>query len=93
VHSGRQRSAQAGADDPRELEADQWAEEALIPGEIWATSVVREMPTPAGVEELGRALRIHPAIIAGRVRHEQGNYKLLSHYVGSGQVRRHFPGM
>jgi HTH-type transcriptional regulator/antitoxin HigA len=87
------RSTQAAAGDPRELEADEWAEEALIPGEIWATSLVREMPTPAGVEELARALRIHPAIIAGRVRYEQGNYKLLSHYVGSGEVRRHFPGM
>lgn len=76
--------------DPRESEADEWAEEALIPKEVWAISLVREMPTPAAVEELARILRIHPAIIAGRVRYEQGNYKLLSHYVGAGEVRRHF---
>jgi len=76
--------------DPREAEADEWAEEALIPRDIWTTSLVREAPTPAAVEELARTLRIHPAIIAGRVRHEQRNYKLLSHYVGMNEVRRHF---
>jgi HTH-type transcriptional regulator/antitoxin HigA len=87
------RSSGTAASDPREAEADQWAEEALIPGDVWATSLVRELPSPAAVEELARSLRIHPAIIAGRVRHEQRNYKLLSHYVGAGEVRRHFPGM
>lgn len=87
------RSAGATGIDPREAEADEWAEEALIPGDVWATSLAREVPTPAAVEELARTLRIHPAIIAGRVRYEQRNYKLLSHYVGMGEVRRHFPGM
>lgn len=82
-------NASAG-DDPRETEADDWAEEALLPRELWEFSLVRENPTPAAVEELARNLRIHPAIIAGRVRYEQNNYKLLSHYVGRGEVRRHF---
>lgn len=79
--------------DPREAEADTWAGEALIPAEIWETSPARELATPVAVEELARSLRIHPAIIAGRIRYERRNYKLLSHYVGSGEVRRHFPGM
>lgn len=87
------RSAGSAATDPREAEADRWAEEALIPRETWETSPVREAPTPAAVEELARTLRVHPAVIAGRVRHEQRNYKLLSHYVGVGEVRRHFPAM
>ena len=33
---------------------------------------------------------VHPAVIAGRVRHERGNYRLLSQLVGSGMVRRQF---
>jgi HTH-type transcriptional regulator/antitoxin HigA len=87
------RSAGSAPTDPREAEADAWAEEALIPAEIWATSPAREFATPASVEELARSLRIHPAIIAGRIRFERRNYKLLSHYVGAREVRRHFPDM
>lgn len=85
------RSESSAESDPREAEADRWAEEALLPAEIWSTSLVREMPTAAAVEELARSLRIHPAIVAGRIRYEQRNYKLLSHFVGMGEVRRHFP--
>src|SRR5690606_15614090 len=47
----------------------------------------------AAVAELARSLRIHPAIIAGPIRYEQRNYKLLSRYVGTGEVRRNFPAM
>jgi HTH-type transcriptional regulator/antitoxin HigA len=38
--------------------------------------------------ELAQQLGIHPAIVAGRVRHETGNFRLLSHFVGTGEVRR-----
>ena len=31
-----------------------------------------------------------PAIIAGRVRYERRNYRLLSQFVGAGQIRRQF---
>jgi HTH-type transcriptional regulator/antitoxin HigA len=40
---------------------------------------------------LANKLKIHPAIIAGRVRRESGNYKLLSSHVGAGEIRKHFP--
>jgi HTH-type transcriptional regulator/antitoxin HigA len=40
------------------------------------------------VVELAQRLGIHPAIVAGRVRHETGNFRLLSHFVGTGEVRR-----
>ncbi|MCY3707982.1 MAG: hypothetical protein OXG26_03730 [Caldilineaceae bacterium] len=40
-----------------------------------------------------REAGVYPAVIAGRVRLEQGNYRLLSQLVGSGKVRRQFePG-
>jgi HTH-type transcriptional regulator/antitoxin HigA len=45
------------------------------------------------VVSLSKALQVHPAVVAGKVRHEQKNYRLLSHFVGTGQVRRQFgPG-
>ena len=77
-------------EDPKELQADEWAEEALIPRKIWETSAVCVQPTPMSVINLANALQIHPAIVAGKVRHEQRNYRLLSQFVGTGEVRRQF---
>lgn len=74
--------------DPKEDEADEWAEEALIPRAIWESSAARQNPSPNTVMELASAAEVHPAIVAGRVRHETRNYRLLSHFVGSGEVRR-----
>ena len=85
------RSLDEGRQDPREAQADEWAEEALLPRTIWETSTVREHPTPMAVLELAQALHVHPAIVAGRVRYERRNYRLLSQFVGTGEVRRQFP--
>lgn len=74
--------------DDKEAEADQWAQEVLIPAEVWAASSVKEQATPTAVVELAHELGIHPAIVAGRVRKELHNYRLLSHYVGNGEVRK-----
>jgi len=76
--------------DPKEDEADEWAEKALIPEAVWQTSRVKDHPSPLAVMELAQRLGIHPAIVAGRVRHETRNFRLLSHFVGTGAVRRHF---
>ena len=77
-------------EDPREAQADEWAEEALIPRMDWEASAVRDRPTTAAVMNLARALQVHPAIVAGRVRYERKNYRLLSQFVGTGEVRRQF---
>ena len=77
-------------EDPREQQADEWAEEALIPRAIWNTSAARERPTPMAVMHLATALQVHPAIVAGSIRYEQRNYRLLSQFVGTGEVRRQF---
>jgi len=84
------REVEGGRRDPKEAQADQWAEEALVPGAIWETSEARRNPTPMAVVNLSRALQVHPAIVAGRIRHEEKNYRLLSHFVGTGEVRRQF---
>jgi HTH-type transcriptional regulator / antitoxin HigA len=74
--------------DPKEDEADEWAENGLIPKAVWESSRVKENPSPLTVVELAQQLEIHPAIVAGRVRHEARNFRLLSHFVGTGEIRR-----
>ncbi len=74
--------------DPKEDEADDWAENGLIPADVWQTSQVSEHASPLSVIELAQRLEIHPAIVAGRVRHETKNFRLLSQFVGTGEVRR-----
>ena len=77
-------------DDPLEEEADTLAQDALIPPQLWEISPVRERATILAVYDFAREVGVHPAVIAGRVRHERGNYRLLSQLVGSGKVRRQF---
>ena len=84
------RDVDGAREDPKETQADEWAEEALIPRAIWETSAVRQEPTSMSVINLANALQIHPAIVAGKIRHEQRNYRLLSQFVGTGEVRRQF---
>ena len=76
--------------DRKETDADELASEALIPASAWENSAARERPNAMSVRNLASELGIHPAIVAGRVRYERRNYRLLSHFVGNGQVRRLF---
>ena len=76
--------------DPLEKQADKQAQDALIPPKIWESNPVRERATVLAVYDLAQEVGVHPAVIAGRVRHEKGNYRLLSQLVGSGKVRRQF---
>ena len=47
-------------------------------------------PTTLNVIYFANSVGIHPAIIAGRLRYESGNYRLLSQLVGTGKVRQQF---
>ncbi len=80
-----------GSGDPRELAADAFARDALIPAADWEGSPLRDAPNPGYVRDLAARLGIHPAIVAGRVRKERGSYKILSKLVGHGEVRALFP--
>jgi HTH-type transcriptional regulator/antitoxin HigA len=71
-----------------EEEADEGATEALIPLAEWEGSAVKRAPSAKNANALADRLRIHPAIVAGRVRHEEGNWRLLSHIKAG--VRQHF---
>ena len=73
--------------DRREKEADQLAGEALIPEEDWRKSPASRLRSPEAILQLASQLRIHPAIVAGRYRHEYKSYRVLNQFVGHGQVR------
>ena len=79
-----------GGGDGLEEEADRAAHDALIPAHLWASSPLREKATVLAVYDFARASGVHPAVVAGRVRRERGNYRLLSQLVGAGKVRIQF---
>jgi len=83
------RDVERGRREPKESQADEWAEEALVPQTIWETSEARGNPTSMAVVTLAKTLQVHPAVVAGKVRYEQKNYRLLPHFAGAG-VRRQF---
>ena len=77
-------------DSAPERDADQSAREALVPTDLWEASEASYNPSPMTVIALAHQIGVHPAIVAGRARHENGNYRLLSQLVGTGEVRSRF---
>lgn len=74
-----------------EREADGGARDSLIPLTEWNDSSVKVMPTAENVIALANKLRIHPAIVAGRVRYETNNWRILTGLLGAkGDVRKNF---
>lgn len=80
----------SGEQDRKEREADDMAQEALIPRVAWEKSTARTSHLAKDVIALAEELSIHPAIVAGRARHETGNYRILAGLLGHGLVGRHF---
>lgn len=80
-------------DDPKENEANRVAREAFIPRSIWSRSDAFRQRTPDSISRLAGELRIHPAIIAGRIRHETNNYQIFKEFVGYGEVWKLFPNV
>jgi HTH-type transcriptional regulator/antitoxin HigA len=76
--------------DRKEREADVMAGEALIPQTLWEKSAARTSHLSKDVIALAEKLGINPAIIAGRVRHETKNFRILVKPLGHGQASRHF---
>ena len=81
------RDAQGGEGYSKEEEADAWAEEALVPSEIWERGAVE---TGMDVLDVAHEAGVHPAIVARRVRHETGDYRRFSQLVGAGRIRSQF---
>ena len=74
--------------DKTEKEANEWASEAAIPEKIWSCHPISLLPNANNVIALAHTLKIHPAIVAGRVRFLSKNYQLLTSFVGNKEVRR-----
>ena len=79
-----------GHADPKEVEADNLAGEILIPADVWRTSPASRLRSVEAASHLAQRLRIHPAIVAGRIRKVYKDYRVLSGLVGQGEVRKHF---
>lgn len=74
-----------------EHEADEGARDALIPSVEWEKSIVKTNHTAENAVELASKLRIHPAIVAGRIRYETENWRVLTGLLGAkGDVRKNF---
>ncbi len=73
-----------------EFEADLTARNALVPNKGWSSSRARREKTKDAVIEFANETRIHPALVAGRIRQETGNFRILNDLVGNGLVRRNF---
>ncbi|ALQ58814.1 ImmA/IrrE family metallo-endopeptidase [Escherichia coli] len=78
----------ASSDDKKESEANRLAREAFIPRAVWKRSDAYISPTKENIDILSRELKITPAIIAGRLRRELGNYRLFADLIGQGEVSR-----
>lgn len=76
--------------EQREAEADEVAQETLIPMNAWLASAVKNTYTSADAIELAQQLNISPAIVAGRVRKETGNWRLLHNMLGKDAVKAMF---
>lgn len=76
--------------DVIEQEADALALQALIDERTWRSSPACETGDPQEIRALAKRLRIHPAIVAGRYRHETSDYRALTRLIGQGEVRKQF---
>lgn len=79
--------------DSKETEADELARDSLIPSDLWNNHPVRNerRPTYMHILDLASKADIHVSIVAGRIRYERNNYRILWPYVGKGMVRKLFP--
>ncbi len=73
-----------------EKEADNYALNISIPESVWKKSLVRFSPSKDTIINQARSLKVHPAIIAGRIRWESQNFYLYNELVGQGEVRNKF---
>lgn len=77
-------------DDLLEKEANTFALDFLIPPSEWAACLSRFALTADAVRLDAQRLKVHPSIVAGRIRRERNDYTILSDLVGQGEVHKHF---
>ncbi len=73
-----------------EKEANRIARDCLISRHDWNRSAARLSPSPASITSFAQEIGVHPAIVAGRVRYESGDYRKFSKLLGQGAIRKLF---
>lgn len=75
-----------------EVEADKWAANALIPEDTWKKSKISSITqqSKSNILEFAGQLGISPSIVAGRIRFERKNFRILSNLVGHRLLRNQF---
>jgi HTH-type transcriptional regulator/antitoxin HigA len=73
-----------------ENEADELARKSLIPSQLWKSHPARKTGKLKDIVDLASKADIHKSIVAGRIRYERNNYRILWPHVGSGMVRKLF---
>lgn len=74
--------------DEVEREANEFASNMLIPSEKWKRSPARISKATAPIEKFASELKIHPAIVFGRIQKERRDYATFSDKIGRGMVRK-----
>ena len=76
--------------DRRELEANAYASQALIPSEAWASNkaTLLRRPTVEKTQRFAESLNIHSSIVAGRICWERDNYTLLPQLNANGKLKK-----
>ena len=82
-------TASAGLDE-KEQEADELAEESLLPKAKWEVSPARLIPSSMAANSLAKELGVHVAIIAGQIRHKGNKYIYLNKIISEAKVRSYF---
>ena len=72
-----------------EAEADTAARNAFIPRQVWRRSDAYRTRTKEAIQALAADLGIHPAVVAGRLRSETGDYQRFGELLGKGEAREH----
>lgn len=77
-------------DSDIEKQADKEASEATIPRADLKPYLGLGLASIANIGMLARRYRVHPALIAGQIRHETGDYRKFARMIGQGEVRKQF---
>jgi HTH-type transcriptional regulator/antitoxin HigA len=76
--------------DEMENEADELAKKSLIPSQLWNSHPARNTGKVKDIVDLASKADIHKSIVAGRIRYERNNYRILWRHVGKNMVRKLF---
>lgn len=72
--------------DEIEREADEAAQNALIPSGVWRTEKMGKFASVADIQSLARSAEIHEAIVAGRWQKQNNDYRKFSRLLGHGKI-------